>query len=134
MLVGFVATSPFGVDPAWVAVAAAIALAMWGLRTGVTSPRDIVAAAQPGLAIFVFGLGVVVAALGHGTLGAHVGGWLPDTATRFRFPAADRGARDSPRRRLAGFWGALSCCSRWCRRSAPPPCSRRCSAWTSAPA
>ena len=83
MLVGFVATSPFGVDPAWVAVAAAITLAMWGLSTGVTSPRDVVAAAHPGFAIFVLGLGVVVAALAHGPLGAHVGGWLPDTATGF---------------------------------------------------
>ena len=83
MLVGFVATSPFGVDPAWVAVAAAITLAMWGLGTGVTRPRDVVAAAHPGFAIFVLGLGVVVAALAHGPLGAHVGGWLPDTATGF---------------------------------------------------
>ena len=42
-----------------------------------------VAAAHPGFAIFVLGLGVVVAALAHGPLGEHVGGWLPDTATGF---------------------------------------------------
>ena len=83
MLVGFVVTSPFGIDPAWVAVVAAVVLAVWGLTTGVSGPRDIVAAAHPGFAIFVLGLGVVVAALAHGPLGSHVGGWLPDTATGF---------------------------------------------------
>jgi arsenical pump membrane protein len=83
MLVGFVATSPFGIDPAWVAVVAAVVLASWGLAAGVTSTRDVVAAAHPGFAIFVMGLGVVVAALAHGPLGDQVGGWLPDTATGF---------------------------------------------------
>lgn len=83
MLVGFVVTSPLGLDPAWVAVAAAAVLAIWGLTTGVTSPRDVLAATHPGFAIFVLGLGVVVAALAHGPLGAHVGGWLPETATGF---------------------------------------------------
>ncbi len=83
MLVGFVVTSPLGVDPAWVAVVAAVVLALWGLKTGVTRPVDVVASAHPGFAVFVLGLGVVVAALAHGPLGAHVGGWLPDTATGF---------------------------------------------------
>lgn len=83
MLVGFVVTSPLGIDPAWVAVVAAVVLAVWGLTNGVTRPLDVVAAAHPGFAIFVLGLGVVVAALAHGPLGAHVGGWLPDTATGF---------------------------------------------------
>ena len=83
MLVGFVVTSPLGIDPAWVAVVAAAVLALWGLNTGVTRPVDVVAAAHPGFAVFVIGLGVVVAALAHGPLGAHVGGWLPDAATGF---------------------------------------------------
>ena len=83
MLVGFVVTSPLGIDPAWVAVVAAVVLALWGLTTGVTRPVDVVAAAHPGFAIFVLGLGVVVAALANGPLGAHVGGWLPETATTF---------------------------------------------------
>lgn len=83
MLVGFVVTSPLGVDPAWVAVAAAVVLAAWGLLTRVTTPGDVLAAAHPGFAVFVLGLGVVVAALAHGPLGGHVGGWLPDTATGF---------------------------------------------------
>ncbi|WP_165807003.1 SLC13 family permease [Nocardioides currus] len=83
MLLGFVATSPFGVDPAWVAVLAALVLAGWGLATGVAGPRDVLAAAHPGFAVFVLGLGVVVAALAHGPLGDHVGGWLPDDGSGF---------------------------------------------------
>lgn len=47
MLLGFVVTSPFGIDPAWVAVAAAVVLALWGLTAGVTSPRDVIAATHP---------------------------------------------------------------------------------------
>lgn len=83
MLVGFVVTSPLGIDPAWVTVVAAAVLVVWGLVTGVTRPVDVVAAAHPGFAVFVLGLGVVVAALAQGPLGAHVGGWLPDTGTGF---------------------------------------------------
>ena len=67
-LVGFAVAHPFGVHPAWVAAAGALALAV--RQKGVTA-RSVLAAADPAFCLFVFALGVVVLAVsrsGFGTL------------------------------------------------------------------
>lgn len=77
MLAGFAATSPFGVDPWWVAAAAAVALVAWGASRGLLGARDVVAAAHPEFALLVLALGVVVAAIAQGFLGEAVGHLVP---------------------------------------------------------
>jgi arsenical pump membrane protein len=69
MLVGFAAVSPFGGQPWWVSTVAAAVLAVWAVRRGLARPIHLVHAAHPGFAIWVLGLGVVVAALAEGFLG-----------------------------------------------------------------
>lgn len=69
MLAGFVAASPFGIAPAWVAAVAAVALLGKRSRSGRVDARAVLSSAQPGFAVFVLCLGLVVAALGHGGLG-----------------------------------------------------------------
>ena len=69
MLVGFAVVSPFGGQPWWVSTVAGAVLAAWAVRRGLARPIHLVHAANPGFAIWVLGLGVVVAALGEGFLG-----------------------------------------------------------------
>jgi arsenical pump membrane protein len=69
MLAGFALVSPLGGQPWWVSLVAACVLAAWGVRRGLARPIHLVHAANPGFAIWVLGLGVVVAALGEGFLG-----------------------------------------------------------------
>ncbi|QNN51677.1 SLC13 family permease [Nocardioides mesophilus] len=77
MLVGFAVGSPLGVEPAWVAGAAAAVLAAHALRRRVVRPATVLRASHLPFALFVLGLGVVVAALVDGFLGDLVGGLLP---------------------------------------------------------
>lgn len=76
-LAGFAACSPLGIDPALVATAGALALALPALAAGRTSPGALVRAASPGFLLFVLALGlVVVTAQRHG-LADQLGHVLP---------------------------------------------------------
>jgi arsenical pump membrane protein len=69
MLVGFVVVSPFGGQPWWVSLVAAVVLGCWATVRGLVRPAQLGHAAHPGFAIWVLGLGVVVAGLAAGFLG-----------------------------------------------------------------
>ena len=77
MLLGFVATSPLHLAPAWIAGAAALILTARDLVNHRTTPRAVRDAAHPGFAIYVLCLGIVVAALGAGWFGDRVAGLVP---------------------------------------------------------
>jgi arsenical pump membrane protein len=64
MLVGFAATSPAGVSPAWPAGIAALLLATWGLHRGLLRLPEVASAAHLSFTLLVLALGFVVAALG----------------------------------------------------------------------
>ena len=78
MLVGFAVGSPLGVEPAWVAGAAALVLAGHALARRRTTLRAVLHATHLSFAVFVLGLGVVVAALATGGLGRLVTELVPD--------------------------------------------------------
>jgi len=78
MLVGFAVVSPFGGEPWWVSLAAAVVLAAWSVRRGLARPIHLVHAAHPGFAVWVLALGVVVAGLAEGFLGDAVSHLVPD--------------------------------------------------------
>lgn len=59
-LAGFVLSTPLGIDPAFVAAAGALALAVPALLTRRTSPRALVRAASPSFLAGVLALGVAV--------------------------------------------------------------------------
>ncbi|MGH3414813.1 MAG: SLC13 family permease [Marmoricola sp.] len=77
MLVGFVVSSPYGVHPVWVALAAALVLAGRGLAARRTDAVRLLHSAHLPFAVFVLCLGVVVAALGSGWLGDLVAHAVP---------------------------------------------------------
>jgi arsenical pump membrane protein len=77
MLIGFAAISPFGGEPWWVSLVAAVALAAYAVRRGLARPIHLVHAAHPGFAIWVLALGVVVAGLAQGFLGDAVRDAVP---------------------------------------------------------
>ena len=81
MLVGFAALSPFGVEPFWVSGSVAVVLVAWARHRRFLTVRDAVHAAHPSFALFVLGLGVVVAALSVGLLGDAVARVLPDSTS-----------------------------------------------------
>lgn len=76
-LLGFVVCGALGIEPVWPAAAGAAVLVGRGLRTRRTSARDVVAASSWDFAVFVLGIGVVVAALTGGPVGRLVGSVLP---------------------------------------------------------
>jgi arsenical pump membrane protein len=78
MLVGFAVGSPLGVEPAWIAGVAALVLAGHALARRRTTVRAVVHATHLSFAVFVLGLGVVVAALAAGELGRLVTDLVPD--------------------------------------------------------
>ena len=78
MLVGFAVVSPFGGQPWWVSLAAAVVLAGWAVRRKLARPIHLVHAAHPGFAVWVLALGVVVAGLAEGFLGDAVRHVVPD--------------------------------------------------------
>jgi arsenical pump membrane protein len=69
MLAGFAVVSPFGGQPWWVSLVAAVVLAVWATRRGLARPIHLVHATHPGFALWVLALGVVVAGLAEGFLG-----------------------------------------------------------------
>ncbi len=77
MLVGFAALSPLGVEPAWVALAAALLLTTYSLRRRRVSATTVAHAAHLPFAVFVLCLGVVVAGLTDTFLGALVAAAVP---------------------------------------------------------
>lgn len=78
MLAGFAVGSPLGVEPGWVAAVAAVVLVGWAARRGLLTWPEAGRATHPSFALFVLGLGVVVATLTTGPLGDAVGRLLPD--------------------------------------------------------
>ncbi len=76
-LAGFAASSPLGIEPLWIAVAAAAAITAPSLARRAAEPGAILRAAQPSFLIFVLGLGVIVAAAGANGLTRAVHDALP---------------------------------------------------------
>ncbi len=76
-LTGFAALQPLGVEPAWVAAAGALALAVPLLRSGRTRPRDLLLELNPAFCGFVLALGVVVLAVRDAGLGTFLDDLVP---------------------------------------------------------
>ncbi|WP_435883753.1 SLC13 family permease [Streptomyces tanashiensis] len=77
-LVGFVLTSAIGVDPAWAALAGALALAVRAIIRRRTTPRALVRAASVPFLAFVLALGIVVLAVVDNGLDEALGHLIPD--------------------------------------------------------
>lgn len=76
-LLGFVVCGALGIEPVWPAAAGAAVLVVRGLRSRRTTSRDVMTASSWDFAVFVLGIGVVVAALTDGPVGRLVGSVLP---------------------------------------------------------
>jgi len=76
-LVGFALSSPLGIEPIWFAVAGAVAINAPPLAGRRTTVGVLARAAEPGLLVFVLGLGVIVAAASAHGLSSAVGDLLP---------------------------------------------------------
>lgn len=76
-LLGFLIAGAIDIAPVWPATAGALALAGPALRRGEVTLRTLVRASGWDFAVFVLGLGVVVAGLTAGPVGAAVRGVLP---------------------------------------------------------
>jgi arsenical pump membrane protein len=76
-LIGFLVSSLIGVDLLWIAAAGASALTLPALARRKTTLRGILQGLQPGFLIFVFGLGIIVAAASDSGLAAAVRAVLP---------------------------------------------------------
>ncbi len=96
MLAGFAVGSPLGVEPGWVAAVAAVVLVGWAARRGLLTWPEAGRATHPSFALFVLGLGVVVATLTTGPLGDAVGACCPRPPARRRGPTC-WSSRSSPR-------------------------------------
>ncbi|SDD48374.1 SLC13 family permease [Nocardioides lianchengensis] len=77
MLAAFGLLSPLGVEPGWVSTVAAAVLVAWAGRRGLIGVRATASAAHPSFAVFVLGLGVVVAGVADGVVGDVVADLLP---------------------------------------------------------
>jgi arsenical pump membrane protein len=80
-LAGFGLGPLAGVEPVWVATAAALALAARALVRRTATPWRLVQDAQPLLVLFVLGLAVVVEAVSEHLLGGLLRTLLPDSAS-----------------------------------------------------
>lgn len=69
MLAGFAIGSTLGVEPGWIAAVAAVVLLAWALPQGLLSAPEAARAAAPSFALYVLGLGVVVAGVADSALG-----------------------------------------------------------------
>lgn len=87
-LVGFAVAQPFGVDPAWIAVVGAAALAAPLLAKAGLRPWELVTAANPAFCAFVLALGVVVLAVRQHGLGDLVNALAPQHPTLLGLLAA----------------------------------------------
>jgi arsenical pump membrane protein len=79
-LIGFGAGPLLGLEPVWVATAAAVVLAVRGLLRRTVTPWAIVVEASPLLCLFVLGLAVVVEAVSQHLLGGALRAILPTSA------------------------------------------------------
>jgi arsenical pump membrane protein len=80
-LAGFAGTSVVGVNPAWAALAGAVALAARALAQRRTTPAAVLRAANIPFLFFVLGLGIVVRAVVDNGLAGALGHMLPGGAT-----------------------------------------------------
>jgi arsenical pump membrane protein len=80
-LAGFAGTSVIGVNPAWAALAGAVALAARALAQRRTTPAAVLRAANVPFLFFVLGLGIVVRAVVDNGLAGALGHMLPGGAT-----------------------------------------------------
>jgi arsenical pump membrane protein len=80
-LAGFAVTSLADVNPAWAALAGAVALGGRALRRKRTNVRSLLRAASPMFGLFVLALGIVVKAVVDNGLDAGAGRILPDGAS-----------------------------------------------------
>ncbi|WP_059046983.1 SLC13 family permease [Streptomyces acidiscabies] len=76
-LAGFVVASAVGIEPAWVAFAGALVLAVRALVRRQAGPVEVVRAAAPGFLAFVLALGIVVRGVVDNGLGDVLGHVLP---------------------------------------------------------
>ncbi|MET8978396.1 SLC13 family permease [Streptomyces sp. NPDC004539] len=76
-LAGFVVASAVGIEPAWVAFAGALVLAVRALARRQAGPAEVVRAAAPGFLAFVLALGIVVRGVVDNGLGDALGRVLP---------------------------------------------------------
>ncbi|QNP76093.1 arsenic transporter [Streptomyces roseirectus] len=76
-LAGFVVASAVGIEPAWVAFAGALVLAVRALVRRQAGPVEVVRAAAPGFLAFVLALGIVVRGVVDNGLGDALGHVLP---------------------------------------------------------
>lgn len=83
MLVGFAVASPYGVQPVWVCLVAAVVLAVWAVATRTATAPDVARATHLGFAIWVLAVGIVVEAAGAGFLGDLVDRLLPGHGTSY---------------------------------------------------
>ncbi len=80
-LVGFLLSSPIGIEPLWVAVAGAAAITVPALVRRAATPSAVVRALEAPFLVFVLGLGVVVTAVSGNGLATAVRTILPDGAS-----------------------------------------------------
>lgn len=80
-LIGFAVSGSLGIEPVWVAAAAALVLAVPALRRRRTTTVSILRALDVWFCVFVFALGVVVAGLAQGPVGDAVADILPTSST-----------------------------------------------------
>lgn len=76
-LVGFLLSSPFEIEPVFIALAGAAAITLPALARKTTTPRALVYAVHPSFLIFVLGLGIIVAAASDDGLATAVHSVLP---------------------------------------------------------
>jgi arsenical pump membrane protein len=76
-LVGFLLSSPLGLDLAWIAAAGAAGISAPALANRTTTPLALAKAAEPAFLVFVLGLGVIVRASSTNGLATAVGAVLP---------------------------------------------------------
>jgi arsenical pump membrane protein len=83
-LAGFAVSSVVGIEPVWIAAAAAVAMTVPAMVARSTTPRRLARAVEPGFLVFVLALGVIVQAAADNGLESAVravlpaGGSLPD--------------------------------------------------------
>jgi arsenical pump membrane protein len=76
-LVGFLLSSPIGIEPLWIAAAGAAAITVPALVRRTATPRALARAVEPTFLLFVLGIGVIVAAASHDGLATAVRAVLP---------------------------------------------------------
>ncbi|MGU3294026.1 SLC13 family permease [Williamsia sp. M5A3_1d] len=77
-LVGFVLSSQVGVEPVWFATAGAVVLTVIAMARRASGVVDVVKAINPLFLLFVFALGVLVAAIADGAIGRWLAGIVPN--------------------------------------------------------